>query len=179
MKKHTLLFLTASLLLSFTGCSEKAPDTAGEPIPFESPAESADTAATDDGSEEESPESTEGSEVPEVQTEQAEKADDLSLYAPVLNETCNLIYNGFHEDDRFDYVSSGVMDMANMTEKDELLNILGYNIRDINGDGISELMIGTIPGEDDEVQGTGEIIGGYTVIDGNIVMFLEGWSRSS
>ncbi len=179
MKKHALLFLTSCLLLSFAGCSEKKPDAADDPITIEAPAESADTDGSEDQPEKGSVDTAQASEDQGKQAEQPEVSDVLSLYAPVLNETCNLIYNGFHEDDRFEYVSSGVMDMANMVEKDELLNILGYNIEDINNDGIPELMIGTIPDEKDEVSGTGEILGGYTMIGDDIVKFLEGWARSS
>ena len=117
MKNKIVLLLTASILLSFTGCSEKTPSETGEPIIFESYSESADTSADDDQpaeAEENIPKES------DEQTDKSDAPDYLSLYAPVLDETCGIIYNGFNDDDSFRYASSGVTDMANMVEKDEL-----------------------------------------------------------
>ncbi len=176
MKKSILICLLGAVLFSFTGCSEDSPieiiESAQETISVKEETASmaeADTTAEAEKKEEEKPGEPEAED---------EKNSDISAYAPVLDETCDLIYNGFSEDDRFEFVAPGVMDMANWMEKDELLKTVGYHIEDLNGDGTAELMIGTIPDKSSEVQTEGDIYGGYTLADDKPVSFLEGWSRN-
>ena len=63
-------------------------------------------------------------------------------------------------------------------ERTALLQYLGYTIEDISGDGIPELLIGTIPNDAAEVPETQLNLGGYTCKDGEPVCFLEGWARN-
>ncbi len=52
---------------------------------------------------------------------------------------------------------------------------MGYTLCDFGGDGVPELLIGTLPGDAEDA---GLLYGGYTVKDGAIVAFLEGWARN-
>ena len=101
-----------------------------------------------------------------------------AMYAPVLDENRDYILNGFDENKDYSYVSSGVIERVNYGETDELLDSIGYTIKDITGDGVPELLIGendTIYSED----GESHIYSVYTISNGTPVCVLEGWARNS
>ena len=109
----------------------------------------------------------------------ADKADEADVYAPILEEYREFIRNGFDENKDYSYVSSGIMEMAGWMEPEQLSRSVGYAVMDLNGDGISELLIGTIPQENAAVEEKGVIFSGYSCKDGKAVCFLDGWARSS
>ncbi len=100
------------------------------------------------------------------------------VYAPILDATCDVLHNGVGEmwDEN---VPSGVSEMSQWMERDELLQRVGYCIEDISGDGVPELLIGMIPDETAEVTERGVVFGGYTCRGGEAVCFLDGWARSA
>lgn len=73
---------------------------------------------------------------------------------------------------------TGVEEVARFSEStQEALEMLGYEIRDLNGDGVPELLIATMPVESVE-HAYCNIVALYTVRDGAVVQIAEGWSRS-
>lgn len=159
--KFTNILRTAALLLLCAGCAAKAPDApaqtdAGQVAASESQAEPQRTAA--------------------IETPSAERADFEEIYVPVLDESFDVLYNGYRDEEDYQYVPTGVTEMARWGDARERIRSVGYRIEDISGDGIPELLIGVVP-TDARTQDI--IFGGYTCKDGNVVPFLDGWYRSS
>lgn len=101
-------------------------------------------------------------------------ADYAALYAPVLDETFSVLWNGFDEDAEYRYVSSGVLELANWGDAREHIRNAGWRMEDVSGDGIPELLIGTTADGEQNA-----ILAGYTCKSGGVSSFLEGWSRNS
>jgi hypothetical protein len=168
-RKCICLLLTA-LMAFCAGCSVEKPAAPAAP-PTDTPAASAaPTVASTPPAETPAP-----LEMPAPPEASAGQIDDLSVYAPVLEETCDILQNGFDSEKEYHYVSTGVIEMAAWLSPDELLADVGYTICDISGDGVPELLIGTLPGDAEDA---GLLYGGYTVKDGQVVAFLEGWARN-
>lgn len=71
----------------------------------------------------------------------------------------------------------GVCEAVDAMGTTEALNMIGYTIRDISGDGTPELIIGMI---DDSGSNYGsQILAVYTCVEGKTVLSFEGRSRSS
>ena len=64
------------------------------------------------------------------------------------------------------------------TDRNELLAAIGYSIRDISGDGVPELLIGTLPDDSPDME-SGVVFGGFTCKEQEIVTFLDGWGRNA
>lgn len=105
-----------------------------------------------------------------------EQPDYQAVYAPVLDETFDVLCNGYDGEEDYRYVPTGVMEMASWGIPQERIREVGYRIEDISGDGVPELLIGTVP-MDSQVQDI--IFCGYTCKDGEIVSFLDGWYRNT
>lgn len=162
MKKRTILCLfTALLLLCGCGGEQSA-------APARQPAEIV--------TEQAAPSLTPEPETPEAAAEQTDQ-EALRAYEAVMGQSCDVIYNGYHAENDYPFVSSGVVELSSM-ERAELLQYLGYTLEDISGDGIPELLIGTIPNDNAETPETQILLGGYTCKDGEPVCFLEGWARN-
>ncbi|MDO4845978.1 MAG: hypothetical protein Q3977_05120 [Oscillospiraceae bacterium] len=108
--------------------------------------------------------------------EPQEQVDYMAIYAPVMDETVDLIRNGFDGEKDYHYASNGVIEAAMWGEPNETLQTVGYSLRDINGDGIPELFIGYVP--DPVEKEPNELFGGYSCRNGELTMFVEGWARS-
>lgn len=157
MKKITILCLFAAFL-ALSGCGSRQP-AAPTQQPTQQPAQTeAEQTAPEPGAEKAYPEA-------------------MLAYEDVMDQTCDVIYNGYHEENDYPFVSSGVIELSSM-ERTELLQYLGYTLEDISGDGIPELLIGTMPNDAAEVPETQMLLGGYACKDGEPVCFLEGWARS-
>lgn len=109
----------------------------------------------------------------------AEKAyqEAMRAYETVMEQNCDIIYNGYDTENDSPFVSSGVIELSSMPRA-ELLQYLGYAFEDVSGDGVPELIIGTIPNENAEVPEIQLLLGGYACRDGEPVCFLEGWARN-
>ena len=154
--KAIVWLLLAALLLGLcAGCGTPPVTVAGNP---------------EEETAEPTPETKQEEEKPE------EPVDYLSLYAPVLDETVELIQNGYGEKD-YRYASNGVMEITMWGEAADTLQAVGYTLEDVSGDGIPELFIGYVPNAA-EPKESNELFGGYTWKDGAPVMFVEGWARS-
>ncbi len=172
-KKLIAVCLLAALLASaFAGCGGKqtaapAQQPSAAPAATEQPA--AKPAAP-------VPAAPDTSMVPDPEVEKAYQ-EAMSAYDAVMDQNCDVVYNGISTEEEYPYVSAGVMELSSM-ERDELLQYLGYLYEDLNDDGIPELLIGTIPNEKAEVPEVQLLLNGYTCKDGEPVCFLEGWARS-
>ncbi len=156
--------LLASALVGCGGASSATPQQSG----------TASTAATEPSA---LPAATsEPSMVPEPEAEKAYQAA-MHAYEAVMDETCDTVYNGYNFEVEHRYVSSGVIELSTM-KRSELLEYLGYTFEDLSGDGIPELLIGTIPRDNAEEAEVQLLLSGYTCKNGEPVCFLEGWSRN-
>ncbi len=109
----------------------------------------------------------------------AEKAyqEAMRAYETVMEQNCDIIYNGYSTENDYPFVSFGVIEISSM-ERGALLQYLGYAFEDVSGDGIPELIIGTIPNENAEVPEIQMFFGGYACKEGEPVCFLNGWARN-
>ncbi|MBE6910347.1 MAG: hypothetical protein E7474_12365 [Ruminococcaceae bacterium] len=172
-KKLTAILLFIALLASvLAGCNESQP-SAPTQQPSAAPAATGQPAAKPANTPSASPEP---SMVPNPDVEKVYQ-EALLAYEPVMEQNCDVIYNGISVEMDYPFVSSGVMEVSSM-ERGKLLQYLGYTFEDINGDDIPELLIGTIPDGTAEVPETQLFLSGYTCKDGEPVCFLEGWARS-
>jgi len=173
-RKQILAWLLLAVMFSVlcTGCAKKEtevppeePPSTNEPSVPPAPAE---------------PESTEEPDEIPPEEEDVQFDSDTTVYAPILDATCSILYNGLSETADERYVPFGVFEMAMWaTERGELLESVGYTITDLSGDGVPELLIGMLPDETAEVETKCVLFGGYTCKDGELVTFLEGWARNS
>lgn len=103
--------------------------------------------------------------------------NEVELYRPVLDPCCRCLRGELPEDE-YDRVPSGLSELSYWMEPEEAMNTVGYWFGDLNGDGISELLVGMLD-TDGESSAKGLVLGGYTVADREIVCVLEGWNRNS
>lgn len=168
-KTAAALLLAALFATMLTGCKTEQTPAAPEPSPAPAAPASQQMPA--------SPASTEPPMVPNPEVEQKYR-ETMDVLARVLDNNCNLLYNGFSEEDEYPYVTSGVMEVSMYEKRAELLRNIGYAFEDISGDGMPELLIGSIPDSASEVPEKQVIYGGFTCKDGEPVCFLDGWARN-
>lgn len=155
MKKSILSATLALAMLLCTACASRTQ-------PAETPPE------TQPGTEQTTEQPT--GQTTETEPEAAPADDGLAPYAAVLNETCDVVINGWRDPDGYEQVCSGVMEASNGSDLDrDMLDVFGYALTDLTGDGEPELLI---------VSTDGLVLGGYAVADGEVVRFLDGWSRN-
>jgi len=166
--RWTALLLAAALTAALcAGCTTQTPAGGGE-TPSPSAAQPAPTGAAP------LPEKSGGD-----QPEPEKTPDYAALYAPVLDECFDVMQNGFDWEREYAWLPTGVMEMAGWLESGEVCRAVGYTMQDLSGDGIPELLLGTVPDDEAEVEEQNVVFGGYTCRDGEVVTFLEGWARSS
>ena len=107
----------------------------------------------------------------------AEKPDYEALYAPVLDETLEKIYDRLESDDPVRYVPSGIVEMIMYEPTESLLDEVCYVIEDVSGDGIPELLMGY--DSESEEQETSYIMGVYTLKNDEPYCTIDGMARSS
>ena len=71
----------------------------------------------------------------------------------------------------------GVKESTLGRTNEEALDSLGFTIEDLNGDGIDELVIGSLEG-DEYVNYANQIYALYTCVDNKPVLVFEGWARN-
>lgn len=149
MKKLSALLLIAAMLLTLAACGSNpsAPSTAPEtqetaPV-TEAPTETAQTEAP--------------TEVPVVTAK--------PLYGEILDGYFDALLQGFGPQE---YMDRGLNYLVGMVAD---VNKVGYAMDDVDGDGVSELMIGSV--ED------GMIYAMYTVKDGQETQIIDAMERST
>ena len=162
-KSLAALMIAFALMAGFAACGKAGTESAA---PAEGPAEQTQPAAAQKQEEKKAP-------------EPAQTEDYAAVYAPVLNEVYEILYNGYDSETDYAYDPTGLMEMVGWIERDTLLAGVGYSIRDLSGDGIPELMIGTVAGETSpDGSDIGVILNGYTCKEHSPVVFLTGWGRN-
>lgn len=166
MKKRIAAALLATMLVMLcAGCAAKEDRSAAPP---EAPDASAEQTA-------EQPQQP----APEAEPpKEPEEPDYLAVYAPVLDEICDVLYNGLDDGKEYPNAPSGVIEMAMWMERGELTASVGWKLTDISGDGVPELLVGTLRSERSEAEQP-VVFGGWTCRDGEPVCFLDGWGRNS
>ena len=167
----------AMTLLAACGAANAASDV---PAAAETQ-EQAEAASENSIAETEAPAETEAAPEPEpapTEPMAAEEPDYEAVYAPVLQETLELIQNGYDDEKEYTYISDGLMEEVMYKDTEELLSDIRYVIMDVSGDGIPELLIGK---DDINQDGTkvSYIFSGYTVKDNAPYSFVSGWVRSA
>lgn len=146
MKKLSVLLLIFAMLLSLAACgsNSSAPTTAPETVPVtEAPTETAQTEAP--------------TEVPVVTAK--------PLYGEILDGYFDALLQGFGPQEYMDRGLNYLVGMVGDVDK------VGYAMDDVDGDGVSELMIGSV----DE----GLIYAMYTVKDGQETQIIDAMERST
>ncbi len=175
MKKNTCTALICLMLcMLLAGCQNpgKAEKTAEQAQATEQtkntdPAVS-ETLETEEGSEPEKEE--------EPIAETVEETDYEALYAPVFSEVIDTIKEGYDYEKEYSYMPEGLIEKIMYRADEDLLQVIGYVMKDVSGDGIPELLIGC-----DEDYGTGPqsyIFSVFTIAEGEPFSVFEGWSRS-
>lgn len=154
MRKKLAIICLITALLALAGCEKK-----------ETPAPRPNTAPT--GTEQMTPD-------PKVEKAYQEA---MRAYETVMEQNCDIMYNGYDTENDYPFVSSGVVEVSSM-ERGALLQYLGYAFEDVSGDGVPELIIGTIPNENAEIPEVQLLLGGYACKDGEPVCFLDGRARN-
>ena len=120
-----------------------------------------------------------GNDADEPAEETSDVYDYETVYAPVLSEIKEVLTSGYDYEKDYAYISTGLMERCMYPEDDVLPEVIGYTYTDINGDDIPELLIGENDGyEYDDTQYVSYIYSGFTIIDDEPVLFLEGWARN-
>lgn len=129
------------------------------------------------------PESIETEEESEPETEEettkeTEADEDYeALYAPVFSEVIDAIENGYDYEKDYPYLSEGMIEKIMYRGDEDLLQVTGYVMKDVSGDGVPELIIGC----DENYGETGPqsyIFSVFTITEGKPKCVFEGWSRS-
>lgn len=164
LERFSLVFLSAAILLAaMTACA--APPASGSQPGGETPP------AAEDSSDPKSPDKTLPSkplldkESPDAQTPESDHPYDelLERYYSLVSDSY-----GFEDIAAGEF---GVIEAARAME-DNALDAIGYTIEDISGDGVPELVVGTLP----EYGGLVNAV--YTLVDGQPLFVFEGFYRS-
>lgn len=98
-------------------------------------------------------------------------------YIDILDRLYHLMSTDF-ADAEIEDGEVGVSEIVNIAPDGESLNQVGFRIDDISGDGIPELLIGTVKDKDD-IYYVSEVLAVYTLVDDVPTLAFEGWGRSS
>jgi len=155
MKTNKLIILLAAMLL--TGCTlgDTAPD---KPDPGEVQPE---TAETETGS-----------------AEAEDTVDYEALYKPVLDEFFRLA-SGEYDENNIPEGGTALLEGNGWNKNNAMLWDSGYMIRDLSGDGVPELLIGSTAGEEYDVAAGSMIYALFTAADGQVKLTLEGAYRNA
>ena len=157
MKKNLWIAVVLALVLMLGACGHAAQPAGSEA------AEAAET---------QTPAPTE---TPAAETA-APEADYDALYGAKLTEIRDYILTG-NSAEEIPEGLTGIREMMSFEEPQTLLDMIGYQIRDLSGDGVPELLIGT-PVETTE-ESVSNIFALYTVKDGAVQLVQEGWTRNA
>lgn len=183
MKQHDRIafagILALTMLLTACGGSRAATavpaGNAALPAPS-APAETVPPSAPPAEAETEAPAPTEApAETEPPEASPAPATDYEAVYRPILDQVFTGITEGFDWDR--EYVGlTGIVEMANMLEVNEMLRSTGYAITDFSGDGVPELALGSIANDE---KGEGSILFAlFTCAEEQPKLVFEGWYRN-
>lgn len=161
LKRLILTLFVAAMLLSTAGCggaSSFSEETAMSADTVSDTTDTGDMAAVE-------------KDILVPEKEDGPEVDAIDAYAPLLEHFYMLVSDPYGEDDNSDG-GMGVQENARAME-DSALEGIGYTIKDLSGDGIPELAVGTLP------EYGGQINAVYTLVDGKPQFVFEGWYRNS
>lgn len=102
--------------------------------------------------------------------------DYAKIYKPILDRYYWNISNCYPNG--FDNLTAGEYYASQVSENNEnALELIGYSIEDVNGDGIRELLIGDV-GNENSIYPGNDIAAVFTVVDGETAFLFEGWERN-
>ena len=107
----------------------------------------------------------------ETNVEENEENDSGELYKDVLDRYYNYLY---YKVDSFGTGEGLAAEEFYYDLEKDNAEIVGYSFKDINNDGIFELLVGGTQ----SVEGLNQIFAAYTLVDNEPVLLFEGWSRS-
>jgi hypothetical protein len=155
MKTKIITILLAAIL-AMTGCELR------NTVP-DAPVETSDTQETEAAAENTENENTENSGSTEEITEPA--VDYTAYYQPVIDDMFKAAMGGY---DAGNVPEGGI---GLIEGYGDMLWDAGFTVTDLSGDGIPELLIGSL--------GSGMVYAIFTVSDGAPKMALEGWYRNA
>ena len=155
MKRNILVIMTLVLALVLCACS-KTPAPAGS---------AEETAAV---------ETAVPTETPAAETQQPDD-EDFALYEAKLTEIRDFIRKG-NDAEEVPEGCTGIREMMSNVS-DDALSQIGYQIKDLSGDGVPELIVASMPLEGD-ADSICNILDIYTVKDGDVKLVCEGWARN-
>lgn len=171
------LGIMAAIPMLLSGCGTETGGERGLLIQDEEDApDQANETETKPGEETEPESGKETVEKPE-ENESGSDVDYEKIYEPVIAEIEEVYQNGYDFDRDYEYFPMGLMEKVMYEDTENLLNYTGYSITDINGDNVPELLIG-----ENVTSDTGKksvFYGGYSIADGDLNCFLDGYTRSS
>ena len=173
--------VSVGLCLTLAGCSAKPRPSVDVPATTQGPKDGflvdRDKSVRDEPGKADKEEIKEEKEEEEeiVYTDEAVEEDGVYVYDSVLNELFGVYFNGYDHSVEYEYFPIGMLDRITYDES-TFLDEVGFELTDISGDGIAELLIGEDMGLDDQYT---LIYACYTRKDGEIVRTFEGGARSS
>ena len=102
----------------------------------------------------------------------------VKLYQPILDDFF-LLASGNYDENNLPEVGTSLLEGNGWNRDDAMLWDAGYQIRDLSGDGIPELLIGSTAGEEYDVVAGTMIYALFTVADNQVHLTLEGFHRSA
>lgn len=106
--------------------------------------------------------------------------DYNQVYSKILDGYYSLLSNESYNEESLLNGELGVSGFAELCESStEALSSVGYNISDLSGDGIPELLIGCISGYNNGESSGNVIFALYTCVDGTPQLTFDGSARSS
>lgn len=111
-----------------------------------------------------------------------DKAKYMEVYSVVIDRYCDFIKNfSSQEDDAIvDFGgSAGLYDACVGREYEEIMDTVGYTLKDLSGDGVPELVVVDMYGFGGDTKSGKSILGLYSVKNNRPYYLQQGWSRSS
>lgn len=105
-------------------------------------------------------------------------ADYEALYKPVIDEFFRLA-SGDYDENNIPEGGTALLEGNGWNKNNAMLWDAGYMIRDLSGDGVPELLIGSTAGEEYDVVAGTMIYALFTVADGQVQLTLEGAYRNA
>lgn len=106
------------------------------------------------------------------------EADYEAVYAPVLASITDLLSCEHPGDHIVGSGETGVLECRIGTPAEDALRNVGYCLRDLNADGIPELIIAQVDSQQAEQSYGKQLLAVYSCIQGRPHLLLEGWARN-